>query len=229
MPAAGKQIAAAAAAAVCWDLPVELWERIIKLLDGDNCALKSLSVVSKQFLSITNGIKLSLKVTDQTILFFSCVYQRFPNLTSLSLNLSSETDDFDALLVQISTFPNLSNIKSLYISNPNTSFPTNGLQALSKNMTNLTSFTCSGIRYINSEDIFFTTSCFRLLEELDLSYFGGPLSLLPKLRKINLSGYHLHKDGYGFLQKVTVIDGLISTWRRLLDDNLDDDYDGSSW
>jgi F-box/leucine-rich repeat protein 2/20 len=88
MPAAGKQIAAAAAAAVCWDLPVELWERIIKLLDGDSCTMKSLSVVSNQFLSITNRIKFSLKVTDQTILFFSCLYQRFPNLTSLSLNLS---------------------------------------------------------------------------------------------------------------------------------------------
>jgi hypothetical protein len=97
-------------------------------------------------------------------------------------------------------------------------------------MTNLASFTCSGIRYINSGDIFFTTSCFRLLEELDLSYIGGPLSVLPKLRTINLSGYHLHlRRDYEFLQKVTVIDGLISTWRRLLDDNLDDDYDGSSW
>ncbi|KAK2351254.1 F-box/LRR-repeat protein [Trifolium repens] len=213
MPAAKKQIAAAAA--VCSHLPVELWERIIKLLDGDNRALKSLSVVSKQFLSITNRIKFSLNVTDQTILFFSIVYQRFPNLTSLSLNLSSETDDFDALLVQISTFPNLSNIKSLYISNPKTSFPTNGLQALSKNMTNLTSFTCSGIRYIDSGDIFFTTRCFRLLEELDLSYIGGgPLSLLPQLRKIILTGYHLHRDDYGFLQKITVIDGLYM-WRRL--------------
>jgi hypothetical protein len=37
MPPAKKQIAAAAA--VCSHLPVELWERIIKLLDGDNCAL----------------------------------------------------------------------------------------------------------------------------------------------------------------------------------------------
>jgi hypothetical protein len=84
---------------------------------------------------------------------------------------------------------------------------------LSKKMTNLTSFTCSGIRYINSGDIFFTASCFRLLEELDLSYIGGPLSVLPELRTINLSGYYLRRD-YEFLQKVTVIDGLYM-WRRL--------------
>jgi hypothetical protein len=67
MPAAKKQIAAAAA--LCSYLPDELWERIIKLLDGDSCTMKYLSVVSNQFLSITNRIKFSLKVTDQTILF----------------------------------------------------------------------------------------------------------------------------------------------------------------
>ncbi|MCI25665.1 F-box/LRR-repeat protein, partial [Trifolium medium] len=63
------------AAAVCSYLPDELWERMFKLLNGDSGTLKSLSVVSKQFLSITNYFGFSPKITDQTIPFFSRLFQ----------------------------------------------------------------------------------------------------------------------------------------------------------
>ncbi|MCI23085.1 F-box/LRR-repeat protein, partial [Trifolium medium] len=82
-------------------------------------------------------------------------------------------------------------------------------------MTNLTSLTCSRIRYINRKDVFFITRCFPLLEELDLSYIGGRLCSLPlpKLRKMKLSGYYLFKDPE-HLQEVTVIDGVLTRRRR---------------
>ncbi|KAK2378660.1 F-box/LRR-repeat protein [Trifolium repens] len=50
----------AAEASYCSYLPQdELWECIFKFLDGDNHTLKSLSLVSKQFLSITNRLLFS--------------------------------------------------------------------------------------------------------------------------------------------------------------------------
>jgi hypothetical protein len=78
------------------------------------------------------------------------------------------------------------------------------LRALSKKMTNLTSFTCYGMRYISKKDLFFIADCFPLLEELYLSCFHNghtswlewgdhhdQLLELPKLREIYLSGTHL--------------------------------------
>ncbi|MCH87188.1 GDSL esterase/lipase [Trifolium medium] len=60
--------------------------------------------------------------------------------------------------------------------------------ALSKKMTNLTSFTCCGMKYIHKNDLFIV-DCFPLLEELELSYMlhdDGDIVPLPKLRKIEL-------------------------------------------
>ena len=108
-------------------LPDELWERIlIKLLNGgDNhqSYLKSLSAVSKQLLSITNPLGFSITITDETIPFVPRLFQRFPNLKSLNFNLvSSKTFQFNKLLTQISTFPNLSHIKSLSLASPKALF-----------------------------------------------------------------------------------------------------------
>jgi hypothetical protein len=162
------------AAAACSYLPDELWECIFKSLNhGD---LEQLSVVSKQFLSITSSLQFSITITDQAIPFLPRLFQRFPNLTSLIITISSKQqkeegdDDFNALLTEISAFP-LSNIKSLYLSNLNTKIPIDGLRALSKKMKNLTSLTCSKILSIHRNDLFTVADCFSLLEELNLSFF----------------------------------------------------------
>jgi F-box/leucine-rich repeat protein 2/20 len=183
-------------------LPDDIWECIFKFLDDDdNNTLKSLSVVSKQFLSITNRLRFSLTITSQSIPFLSTLLHRFSNLTSLSLSSERRNDTgVNELLTLISTFPNLSTIKSLFLSVYDNNITADGLRALSKKMTNLTSFTCYGMSYIRKKDLFFIADCFPLLEELYLSCFHiclesrdhhDQLLALPKLREIYLFGTHL--------------------------------------
>jgi len=181
--------------------------------------LKSLSV-SKQFLSITNRLRFSVTISDQTIPFLHPLFERFPNITSLKTTLQGS--DIDALLTQISAFP--VDLKSISIFDPIT-FPANGLRALSKKMTNLTSLTCYRIlsSRIHKNDLFFIADCFPLLEELivtDISYpcrfvLGGNDQFLRlfKLRKIALSrnfiGNHSIKNlckNCDLIQEVKVID-----------------------
>jgi F-box/leucine-rich repeat protein 2/20 len=209
------------------DLPDECWEHVFKFLtskdnnDSDNerdykLVMKSLSVVSKEFLSITNRLRYSLAIHTQTRdrLYerLPILFQRFPNITSLDLSRyriitghPSYGNDLNNVLLQISQFP--LKLTSFTFSRSCT-IPTNGLRAFSQKITTLTSLTCSNIDSITSNDIFFITDCFPLLEELDLSYSYSyfthstsipsivePLSLvLFKLRKVNLSGHDYIDD-----------------------------------
>jgi F-box/leucine-rich repeat protein 2/20 len=172
-------------------LPEECWECIFKKC-GDRC-LPSLSMVSKQFLSIIDRCKFSLTIFDQTLPFLPRLFQRFANLTSL--DLTRFTGDRDTLLTQISRFP--LQVKSLNISNHHT-IPVFGLGVFSQQITTLTSLICSKV-FIRKSDIFLIAGCFPFLEELDLSlpkyisldgdFEMNAISLaLPKLRKVNLSG-----------------------------------------
>ncbi|MCH88913.1 F-box/LRR-repeat protein, partial [Trifolium medium] len=53
-------------------LPAEIWECIFKFFD--NPTFKSFSIVSKQFLSLTNRLRYSVTITDQTIPFLSRLF-----------------------------------------------------------------------------------------------------------------------------------------------------------
>ncbi|KAL5061879.1 hypothetical protein RYX36_023616, partial [Vicia faba] len=212
---ASKRMAAAVAASAskrmaaeekeCCYLPDELLEYIFKSVNDDNLTFKSLSALSKQFLSITNRLRFSVTITDETIPFLPRLFLRFPNLTSLNLTLLSKTlEQVDEILTLISTFP--LRIKSLNLSNDiNTisiPIPANGLIALSKTITNLTSLTFYGMKYFDKKDLFFIAHYFPLLEEVNLinprlisaGHFmiindnDTLLLTLPNLRKIDLSG-----------------------------------------
>ncbi|KAK2449591.1 F-box/LRR-repeat protein [Trifolium repens] len=197
-------------------LPDDCWQSIFKLLinnkntdnntdDNNNNNrryLHTLSVVSKQFLSVTNRLPFSLKITHSTLLPFLLprLFHRFQNLTSLDLtSIDSKSTDLDALLNQISTFS--FNLKSLKLSNQST-IPTNGLRALSKKITTLTSLSCSGIESLRNNDIILISNCFPFLEELDVSnvekrvhvVVNAKFLKLPKLRKVNLSGHYYLND-----------------------------------
>ncbi|KAK2366157.1 F-box/LRR-repeat protein [Trifolium repens] len=189
-------------------LPDECWESIFRFIiniDDDynnNNYLNSLSLVSKQFLSITNRLRLSLTFSGKLV---DNIFKRFPNFNSLnSLNLKTPGIELDKLLIKISCFP--LKITSLNLSNQPT-IPANGLRAFSKKITTLTSLTCSYIGSINSSDLFLIADCFPLLEELDLSYpsyckdysnyVDGVESLslaLIKLRKVNLSEFPINNQ-----------------------------------
>jgi len=173
-------------------LPDECWEHVFKFLDDDSnyCYLKSLSLVSKSFLSITNRLLFSLTVYHRCPLI-SRLLRRFTNLTSLNLKrykcINFEPHSLN--LFDHCTIPA-------------------GLRAFSQNITTLTSLTCSRMDSINSNDLLLIAECFPFLEELNLSYprnrfknhsnfLNGidTLSLtLPKLTKINLSGHYYIND-----------------------------------
>ncbi|AES86604.1 F-box protein [Medicago truncatula] len=209
---------AAETAKECSNLPDELWEYIIKFLDEDHYTFKSLSIVSKQLLSITNNLRFSIKITQQTIPFIPQIFQRFSNVTSLNLtstnlNYFSQCNRPNTLLTQISTFPLV--LRSLILSNFY-KIPKDGFRALSKKMKNLTSLTCSEFFWINKKDIFFIVDCFPLLEELvlketDCSDYTSARKFdfvldednnflaLPKLRKISLYGYDIDSQFIDYL------------------------------
>jgi F-box/leucine-rich repeat protein 2/20 len=203
---------ASATAEADFYLPDECWQSIFKFLiddGGDRWQrrdhLISLSVVSKQFLTVTNSLIFSLKVKYYPPEFrlLPCLLNRFSNLNSLDLTYRQE-DNLDMLLCQISTFP-LKNLKSLHLFCCFSYFPAEGL----KKFTTLTSLTCSCIQYLNSTYLFLIADCFPLLEELNLaspthfdllnnkSLLDGVEALsskLLKLRKIDLSGHYYIND-----------------------------------
>ncbi|XP_057452833.1 uncharacterized protein LOC130744685 [Lotus japonicus] len=172
-------------------LPDECWEFVLGFLNNkqDHHYLESLSLVSKQLLSITNRLRFSLAIHDPTLPFLPRLFHRFPNLTSL--DLTHFHGDLDALLLQISRYP-LRRLTSLDVSHHET-FPANGLRALAENTKTLTSLTCSHMGSLANADLRLITDCFPFLQELDLS--SNVLSRtrtvepLPKLlRKVNLFG-----------------------------------------
>ncbi|GAU46510.1 hypothetical protein TSUD_285920 [Trifolium subterraneum] len=173
------------------------WEIFI-INDKDNNNrryLNSLSLVSKQFLSVTNPFLFSLFLSfNNPFTLYDespcCrLFNRFTNVNSLKLRGNIET-----FLFRISSLPlKLTSLNISYI-------PTNALRTFSQKITTLTSLTCCKI---NSFDLLLIAECFPFLEELDLSnaYACKPiygsylddrieaLSLaLIKLRKVNLTG-----------------------------------------
>ncbi|PNY01690.1 F-box/LRR-repeat protein [Trifolium pratense] len=200
------------------DLADDCWELVFRFLNEDeDCHrhLKSLSVVSKQLLSITNRLRFSLKICYQTLPFLPRLFQRFTKLTSLDLTCFH--GDLNALLYQISCF-RFNHLTSLNLSNQPT-IPADGLRAFSQSSSSsITTLICSRIKILYGSDLHVIADCFPLLEELDLSHpstirmhdynnlLNGIETLsvsLVKLRKINLSShpyindqllYHLFKN-----------------------------------
>ncbi|XP_058734664.1 uncharacterized protein LOC131606455 [Vicia villosa] len=179
-------------------LPDECWELVFKFLkEDDEDNFKLLSTVSKQFLSITNRLRSSLTLYYP---FLPNLFQRFTNL--ISLNLTCFHGDLNMFLSQISCFQ--LNLTSLNLSHKPT-IPANGLRIFSKNITTLTSLTCSNLYSIKTTDLLLIADCFPLLEELDLSnpekcrgkYLKKLEALtlaLVKLRKVNLSNHSYIND-----------------------------------
>jgi len=153
-------------------LPNECWEHAFKFIISDNynkhCDLTSLSVVSKQFFSITDRLRFTLTICKQAHPFLPSLLHRFTNLTSL--NLTCPICYLNKLLHQISRFP--SNLTSLFLSLERHTFPTNGLQTFRpKKITTLTSLTCSNIAFLDSCDLAFIGYSFPNLQRLYLNSF----------------------------------------------------------
>jgi F-box/leucine-rich repeat protein 2/20 len=191
-------------------LPDDCLELIFRLIINDDHIdnkrryLNPLSLVSKQFLSVTDRLRFSLTVYEPSY-FHRRIFKRYTNLNSIKLARSCTHKD--ELLRNISRFP-LKQLRSLSLYQQ-PSIPTNGLRAFSQKITTLTSLNCSHIGTLDISNLFLIAECFPLLEELDLSYPKGgcsknyssyvdgvqALSLaLVKLRKVNLSQFPINND-----------------------------------
>lgn len=184
------------------DLPEECWELIIKLLDHPS-HFNSLSLVCKQFLSITNRLLFSLNLSDPTVqALLPRLLQRFRRIKQIEF--TGFQGDMNSILHQIA----LSglNLESLNVSKQPT-LPVVGLRALGSKMMDLKSLNCSKMGFFGDSDLNVIAESFPCLEELDISYHAdensystigskpisdlGIFSLslkLKSLRTINLSG-----------------------------------------
>ncbi|KAG5564000.1 hypothetical protein RHGRI_000243 [Rhododendron griersonianum] len=111
--------------------PDDCWELIFqKLRDDDERDLHSVSLVSKQFLSISNRVKLSLNVHDETLPLLPNLLRRFRLIESIVIDTYNH-QDIDGVVHQISQSGvlNLQAIKFWCISVP----PRDGFKALASN------------------------------------------------------------------------------------------------
>lgn len=183
-------------------LPEECWELIFSFLLRRRHAhhFESLSLVCKQFFSIINKLRTTLRISDLTIPVLPRIYSRFRQLRRI--DLGNFKGVLDGLLVEIAESG--LDIESLDISN-HKAIPVAGLMVLGSTMRNLRVLLCSKIGFLPDDDLVVIAKAFPNLEELDISYptnvlacnccgevtDSGILALiqgLPRLCKVNLSG-----------------------------------------
>ncbi|KAG2729429.1 hypothetical protein I3843_01G244300 [Carya illinoinensis] len=148
-------------------LPEECWELVFSFVDHHR-HFESLSLVCRQFLAISNQLRVILTVTDQTILFLPRLLRRFRRLRKIELR--DFHGDLEGLLNQIaiSGLESL-DLEALHLSNQK-NLPLDGLRELGSNMKNLRSLNCSKIGLLQDIHLFTIASSFPNLEELDISY-----------------------------------------------------------
>lgn len=195
------------------EVPEEIWEQIISLLD-DDVNLEPLSLVSKTFLSITNRLKQTLIISDPTSFFLPKLFHRFPNLKHISLRDFHGEPTWILQQISLASFP----LQSLDLSN-HSIFPFKAIQQLpNSSLTSIQSLKLQNLSILNDVDLGVISQLMCNLEELDVSdpkddycvngdleFTGGGLGItddgigmlaskLSKLRKVNLSGNYFISD-----------------------------------
>lgn len=197
------------------ELPPECWELIFNSLHQHR-HFESLSLVSTEFLSITNHLRRSLLISSQIVPFLPNLFHRFPNLKGIEIR-GGFHGHLDSLLFQISKSG--LDLESLSLSNQDC-FPLLGLRELGLKMRNLRKLDCSELNCLQDAHLFAVGNSFPLLEDLNISFprydshfdLNGSLDLrlfsgfvtdegiidlsmkLKNLLKINLSGNQFITD-----------------------------------
>ncbi|KAK7253148.1 hypothetical protein RIF29_37618 [Crotalaria pallida] len=197
------------------DIPEDCWEAVLRRVvvsedkdededeDEVNVVFEPLSLVSKQFLSLTNRLRSSLPIrttSTDTKIILPPLLSRFPNLTSLDLSIHHSRSssalrrrDSHALLSYI--FHHCSALPLIYLNiSGHQKLPFD--QPIPK-MQTLKSLICSHFGPLPDSDLAHIPRCFPMLQELDFSNPTVPglsadalcsLALgLPMLNKVDLS------------------------------------------
>ncbi|XVE89182.1 hypothetical protein DITRI_Ditri19aG0130100 [Diplodiscus trichospermus] len=180
------------------ELPLECWESIFSFLEH-HCFFQPLSLVCNRFLSITNHLRHTLTITDQTLESLPRLLLRFPHLNTIVFR--DFHGSLDSVLSQVSGLP----LKSLDVSNQNR-LPLLGLKQLGSKMRNLTELHCSNIGSLKDTDLIEIGNCFPFLEVVDISYPDHGCGFSPNGSLDSKSFLGVTDDG---------IHGLATTLRRL--------------
>ncbi|CAN1224094.1 F-box/LRR-repeat protein 20 [Linum perenne] len=146
------------------ELPQECWELIANSLD-QNQNFESFSLVSTQFLSVTDHLRRTLTITSRTAPSLSLLLRRFPNVREIKVR--EFHGDLNSLLCQISN--SSLDLESLDISGQ-CYFPSEGLSLLANRMRNLKKLNCSRICGLQNSDLFVIGNSFPSVEDLDISF-----------------------------------------------------------
>ncbi|MED6208208.1 hypothetical protein PIB30_042942 [Stylosanthes scabra] len=194
-------------------LPDECWESVFKHLNPHD--LESISLVSCNFLSLSNRIRTHLTISRYNLPHLPALLRRFTSLTSIKLT-HFFAGDIDALLSQIASF-DLPSLHSLDISYQRPFFPSHGLRQFSKKFPTLKSLNCS----VTNPDFLLIVECFPNLEEIDVSFTSvfpdtdlhvkALASGLKKLRKADISGTSIIRDSsvFAFCQNCVFLEAIV--------------------
>ncbi|XP_058215219.1 uncharacterized protein LOC131326444 [Rhododendron vialii] len=153
--------------------PDDCWELIFhKMRENNERELDSISLVSKQFLSISNQVKLSLNVNNGTLPLLPNLLQRFRHIKTIVIDINAQKD-IDGLVDQISRSGVL-NLQAIKFGWCMTEPPRHGFKALALNKNiknNLKVLNCSAWTYMQDNDLDLIADCFPLLEELRISAY----------------------------------------------------------
>ncbi|KAJ7977131.1 F-box/LRR-repeat protein [Quillaja saponaria] len=187
-------------------LPTECWELIINRIKSYHY-LEDLSLACKEFLSITNKARRTLRIFNKEIVpLFSKLIRRFSKLKSIHLE-GIDGGELTDLLHQIADSG--LNLQELSITSSSSPFYkllpdqlSAALKHLGSNMNCLKIFKCTGWENFCDEYLFSIADSMPLLEELDIGSdsFGTSVSKngmktiawkhnLKKLRRLDISGH----------------------------------------
>ncbi|KAK1324214.1 hypothetical protein QJS10_CPA02g01218 [Acorus calamus] len=177
-----------------WDsLPVDIWDSIFQRVDEDD--FNGISRTCKLFLSITDRLRTTLTISNQTVAVR--ILRRCRNIKRLNVHCSMR-GDLDCLICDISTSGVAIEALSLFYKQeffPSWSIREAGEGTLGRTLKILI---CKGWP-LEDQYLFAISEGFPALEELDISYMGNYVtdagievlaSKLAHLRKINVSGCH---------------------------------------
>lgn len=172
------------------------WETVINHLniEADQRHLDSLSLVSKQLLSVTNQALERLKVFDRTKIALPAHLMRFPHLKMIDLSDCSE--DITSLLHNLASSD--LDLQGLDLSNQQ-ALPLESLKEIALRKGNFQVLKCSRLSILRDSELTAIGDIFPSLEELDISFpsYGSTVTdqsiialstKLSNLAKINLAG-----------------------------------------
>ncbi|KAI7984773.1 F-box/LRR-repeat protein 20 [Camellia lanceoleosa] len=168
----------------CDDLPDECWELIFNRFDHHS-HLESLSLSSKKFLTIINGLRTHFTILNPTIFIHGNLSKLFHRFTHIkSIDVSSFRGNLDRVILEIAKSD--LKVETLNVSK-NNRLPLEGLKVLGSNMKSLRVLNCANLSKFCDIELFTIANSMLWLEELDISYPRNNLGSGFEMQRLNVA------------------------------------------